>query len=593
MKIVSRAVKTACIFAAGWCLLGSSAAQAQVLDQVPTDSIVVFKIHHLADTNKKVADLLQSLGVTDLVPTMKDPLQALEDQLGISAGLDSSKDAAAAILNGPMDGGGPPPFVLLLPVTDYKAFLGNMTLVRTEGDVSVVHFKDKEDDAFVENWGGYAALSDKKDNVTGKHEGIKLSGLSAKQMSERDLCIYVNMPVVKSLLLPKLDDSEKMLNDQVDKNTPEDKKKLAHAAVKQLLQVAREFLNDAQGTTIGIGLSDQGISSSMIVELTPDSYLGKIVSQMKNTDQSLLSGLPKENYLAFGGSVEDGKLVLQVINDTIGPVMTELAASGDDGKKLADSINEALKPMATVEGGTFGIVAPTAALGQGSLIRFIGLYKGDAEALKANASKAGNFMTAIMKMSGKDGQTDLMKTTITPEVKTINGVKFDQIKVEANPDNTSQQAMQMGETMSRMYGPDGLTELFGAVDAKTLVVSLGVDDDLLGQAVDAAKSNTDVLTDGIASVDAGLPKKRAGAFYIGLGQIFSTALDYAKANGLNVPVQIPNNLPPVGITFGTEGSAMRGDEFIPMKLLQTLVQAGLQTYMQMNNRNGNGGGGGL
>jgi hypothetical protein len=590
MKIVSRAVKTACILAAGWCLVGSSAAHAQVLDQVPSDSLVVFKVNHLADTNKKVADLLQSLGVTDLVPPMKDPLQALEDQLGITAGLDTSKDAGAAILNGAMDGGGPPPFVLLLPVTDYKAFLGNMTLVRTEGDVSVVHFKDKEEDAFVENWGGYAALSDKKDNVTVKHEGIKVTGLSAKQLDERDVAIYVNMPVVKTLLLPKLDDGEKQMNDEIDKNTPEDKRKLAHVAVKQAIQAAREFLNDATGTTVGIGLSADGISSSMIVELTPDSYLGKIMSQMKNTDQPLLAGLPKENYLVYGGCVEDGKLILQVINDCIGPVMTELAGTGDDGKKLADSINEALQPMASVEGGNFGMVAPTAALGQGSLVRFIAIYKGDAVALKANVAKASDFMSTIMKMGGKAGQSDLMKTTITPGVKTIGGVTFDSLKMEVNPDNTSQEAMQMGEAMSRMYGPDGVTELFGAVDAKTLVAAMGVDDDLLGQAVDGAKSNTDVLTEGLSAVDAGLPKQRAAAFYIGFGQIFSTALSYAKANGLNVPVQLPNNLPPVGVTVGTDGSSMRSDCFVPMKLLQTLVQAGLQTYMQMNQRGGGGGG---
>ncbi len=165
MKTVSRAMKTACLLAAGGCLLNwvVSSAQAQVMDQVPSDSLVVLKINRLADTDKKVADLLQQLGVADLVPTVKDPLQTLEDQLGIVAGVDPKRDAATALLNGDFsDHNGPPPFVLLLPVTDYKAFLGNMTLVRTEGDVSVVHFKDKEEDTFVENWGTYAALSDKK-----------------------------------------------------------------------------------------------------------------------------------------------------------------------------------------------------------------------------------------------------------------------------------------------------------------------------------------------------------------------------------------------------------------------------------------------
>ncbi len=58
---------------------------------------------------------------------------------------------------------------------------------------------------------------------------------------------------------------------------------------------------------------------------------------------------------------------------------------------------------------------------------------------------------------------------------------------------------------------------------------------------------------------------------------------------MNVPVQLPNNLPPVGFSFGTDGTAMRYDSFIPMKLMQSLVQAGMQVYMQMNNHGGGGG----
>ena len=118
MKTVKRALKTSCIFAAAWCLSGlaTPAAWAQVLDQVPSDATVVFKINHLDATNTKVSSLLQSLGVTDLVPTMKDPLTALETQLGIGPGLEPKRDAAAVMLNGNLDGGGPPPFVMLLPV---------------------------------------------------------------------------------------------------------------------------------------------------------------------------------------------------------------------------------------------------------------------------------------------------------------------------------------------------------------------------------------------------------------------------------------------------------------------------------------------
>ena len=149
----------------------------------------------------------------------------------------------------------------------------------------------------------------------------------------------------------------------------------------------------------------------------------------------------------------------------------------------------------------------------------------------------------------------------------------------------------MSQQMSMMYGPDGARFLLGNVDSKTLVTALGIDDDLLGQAIDLTKDNKDVLTDDLKLVDAGLPKNRAGVFYLGLDQLLTTGINYAKANGVPVPIQLPNNLPPIGFAFGTDGPSMHYDMFIPTKLMQSLVQAGSAIFQQFNNRGGGGGGG--
>jgi hypothetical protein len=594
MKNVKRAlkaaVKSSCVMAAVWCLSGLhvSTAAAQVLDQVPSDSLVVIKINHLADTNTKVASFLQSLGVTDLVPTMKDPLNTLETQLGIGPGLDTKRDAAAVVLNGTFGKDTPPPFALLLPVSDYKAFLGSLSVVRTEGDVSVVHFKDNEDDAFVEQWGGYAAISDKKDNIVGKHEGLKPAGIAAKELEEKDLCVYVNFPVLKTVILPQLKDAEQKATEELGKNvTDPEKLKAAQAGLNQAFAVVTEFLNDAQGTTYGLSVSDEGIASSMFVDFIPDTYLGKLAAQIKTTDQPLLAGLPKENYIFFGGGVQNPAVLAKVIDDVLSPITKELA--GEDGKKLTDLI-DLYKTFATsYESGTFGVVAPTAALGQGSLLRIIGVYKGDAEKLKAAQLKLATVQNDVMKTFGIP-QAELIKTTVTPDFKTINGVKFDKFAQQVDPDNTSQEAMRTSEMLSQIYGPDGASGLTGVVDPKTLVFAMGVDDDLISQTIDAAKEDKDVLTDGLKSVDSHLPAKRASVGYFGLGQLMATGLSYAKANGLPVGIQLPNNLPPIAGSLGTEGTALRFDGFVPTKLLQSMVQAGASLYAQFNNRGGGGGG---
>ncbi len=331
--------------------------------------------------------------------------------------------------------------------------------------------------------------------------------MTARQLDEKDICIFVNFPTLKTLLLPKLKEGSEHATEQMTRNVDPSKLKLAQATLSQANNVATEFLNDAQGTTIGINLSPEGISSNMIVELTPDSYLGKLSTQVKNTDQPLLAGLPKENYLYYGGAVADGKVLNQVLTDVIAPIVKEVATLGDDGKKLADSIGVMQSALGTMTGGAAGLVAPTAALGQGSMVRVLGIYKGDSEQLKAAQVQEIDLMNQISKVF-TPAQPELMKSTATPAFKTINGVKFDRIQVEVNPDNTTQDAMHLSESMSQMFGPDGLSYMIGTADPKTLVVALGIEDDLIGQTVDAARSDKDELTADLSLVDAGLPKQR-------------------------------------------------------------------------------------
>src|SRR5436305_387249 len=151
MPTIQRAIRTGRSLVLGLAVAALATAStartaraAGVMDQVPADVAAVWKINHIQDTSTKLAALLQALGVTDFVPMMSDPLNALQTETGMTAGLDKTGDGAVIILNGPWDNQPTPPIVLLVPVSDYKAFVGGLTAVRTEGDVSVVHFKSDE-----------------------------------------------------------------------------------------------------------------------------------------------------------------------------------------------------------------------------------------------------------------------------------------------------------------------------------------------------------------------------------------------------------------------------------------------------------------
>jgi hypothetical protein len=54
-------------------------------------------------------------------------------------------------------------------------------------------------------------------------------------------------------------------------------------------------------------------------------------------------------------------------------------------------------------------------------------------------------------------------------------------------------------------------------------------------------------------------------------------------------VQLPPDLPPIGETISTDASTIKLDAYVPTPLVQSLVAAGMQAFMQMNG----GGGGGM
>jgi len=97
----------------------------------------------------------------------------------------------------------------------------------------------------------------------------------------------------------------------------------------------------------------------------------------------------------------------------------------------------------------------------------------------------------------------------------------------------------------------------------------------------------------VKKVAAELPKQRAAEFYIALDNIATAAVKMMKQQGFAIPFKLPPNLPPIGVSCGTDGSTARIDMIIPTQLIQSMTAAGMQAFMQMNGGPGAGQGGGI
>lgn len=617
-----RFVASACIAAA--VLLAPTGAGAQVLQQVPADALVVVKFNKLKATSDKIAAMAQKLGLAQLNPDIADPLGKAQADAGIKQGIDPNGDAAFVLLNGKMEEKNPPA-LMIVPVTDYKAFLGNFTDAKTEGDISIVHPKNNPKDIFVANWGKYAVLTPSKDSLSKKPEGLTPTALSAKEMDSKDVVAYVNMKTARTRILPAIANGRAKFLAEVEKGMtraaagPRGRagqpgaatapNPAAAAAQQKMVPLVRAFVNraidtaeqavrDADGASYGVAISDAGIKASGLVEFAAGSPSAARVAEFKNTDASLLKGLPALKFMMLGGTQIDSKAMEKLIVDFSAPIEKEFAALGDEGKMLQSYLDAMKKYIAACQGQSFGMLTPSGVLGQDAVFQYVATNRGDAKTILAAQQEIGNSQQAFMNLFQPATMGASMKTTFTANAKNIDGVSLNQMQTSFSApagQKPNPQMAQMQQMMAVMYGPGGVNVLAGQVNDKTVIAAMGVADDTISKLIASAKTGDDKVAASpiVAETRKNLPPNRMIEAYVALDQIATTLASYAKAFGMPINFQLPPDLPALGATISTEGAALRGDAFIPAQTLQSLIAAGMQTYMQMQGGQQPGGAGGL
>jgi hypothetical protein len=567
-------------------ICSTATVRAQVLQQVPADSLVVFHIKNLTSFNEKAAVLAKKWGLVEMTEKAGDPISAMFESMGIKDGVNKASDAAVVLANGDLKGD-QPPVIMLIPVTDYKAFLGNFGEAKKDGDLDVFKMKfsgelDK-DETYAANWGKYAALTPVKELLSKKPDGFKPAGLVAKELEAKDAVFVVNFKVLGPQLSTALKENKDKALEHVEQLMSKNEKAvkyipLAKVALKQGIAMAEEFLTDVRGASYSINLSNDGISTSLLTDFEDASYLGKVFASMKNNgDALLLGGLPESSYIFFGGGVNgSSETTTRVLEDVLKPIETELAAGGEDMKSLLALVQTFKKMSAAQKSATIGLMAPTGALMASPLFQSVTINRGDAKVLAEGQAAAMNAQHDLMALMPNQPE---QKTTITPNAKTVDGVTFTQFTTEVT--GTDQIAMQVKQMFTIMYGPAGATVFSGIVDDQKLLTLMGLDEAQTGAAIKAAKENVDVLskTPAVMLVSGNLPKNRMSEFYFDLGLLVTTGTNYAKMMGMPIPVSIKPNIAPIGVAIATDGPAMRIDSFIPADLVEAMVATTLQFKM--------------
>jgi hypothetical protein len=593
----------------------AGAAGAQVLEQMPADALVAARVSNLGRVSAKVADLAKKLGVDQFSPAMSDPLVALKEQYGVSKGVNTDGDFGFAFIDPEKvrgaDNEDDASIVLYIPVTDYKEFLTNFNEATTEGDITSATTPEGEP-MFVKSLGKYAAISPAKPGLSLPVAGVKVAGKLALKELEKDVVFIANFDAIRPKVLPIIERDRakwlaelekdmtrprpKAFNPDADPNNPgaadeaqakqqELAKKfvpVAKAAANTGIDVINAFIRDASSATYSMNLTDAGINGTFAAEFNPDTYAGRLLGNIKGSNASFLSGLPGVKYLFYGGFAIDPQTIMPALNDLLAPTEKELAAfQGDEAKPVLSMIEAIKKSLGATASSSAGLVAPTGPLGQDAIIQQIAITRGDAKVLSEATRQVLESQQQFMSLLQGADVDAAGKTVFTPAARQVDGVTFDAFKTEVAGNPNDVEFAQAQRFLSFLYGPEGLSGLVGAIDDKQVLTVSGLKPDSISQAIKSAKAGEDVLgkSGPLKLTTDALPASRVAAFYVPLDVILGTGLNYAKQNGMQIPVNIPQDLPPIGITWATDGPAARADWHVPTPLVQSVVSAAMQMYM--------------
>lgn len=570
-------------------------AAAQVLKQVPADTLMLVKLTNARQVSDKVAKLSETLGIAQFQPQMKDPLGFAKEQLGVTQGIKEDGDVVLAFLDPAAIGQrGDESILVLIPVTDYQQFVGNFQGAQQDGEVTEARITGET--SFIAQWGDYAAISPSKDVVSKRPEAaISVRGLAVQELERKDVVFYANMEKLRTTVIPALQESRPQFLEELERNMNADPQQaiyipVAKAAAEQGLNALEGFFRDAQGATIGLNLDEGGISTSAMAEFSDGTYAAQKIEALKPAGDQIVRGLPMGDYLLFGGTALNGQVLIGVINDFADPVLAELnKIEAPEAAKVRTFIDAFKTFIASSTSQTSGLLATNGQLGQDPIFKQVQITRGDANKLaeaQAAMLQGSNEMMNVFPAQGAK-----MNFTVAEKAKTVDGIAFDMVTATFEATDQSPEAMQAQQAMAWIYGAGGFTG-YNAVVGDAQVGTVGFSEDELSNVVAAVKANDAAVVNQphVQAVAKALPKQRIAEFYIPVDNWVKAGTHYATQFGMPIQLQLPPDLPPIGVSIATDGTAIRADSYVPTDLVQSLIAAGMQAFLAAQ---GGGGGAGL
>jgi hypothetical protein len=286
--------------------------------------------------------------------------------------------------------------------------------------------------------------------------------------------------------------------------------------------------------------------------------------------------------------VPDPRVLSGIFDQVLGTVPEELGKIGPDAKPFLDLISSLRMRLSATESASFGYPIPQGRPARGAALQEIAVYRGDAKKLADAQRRTLSSINDMMRFLPEEAR-EIVRLEVKRQAKRIGGAALDEFSVKFKFDENAPQGAEMAQVLTMFYGGQGISGYMGAVDDRSYILAVGGEE--LAGAVAAAARRQDTTVGQAAPVKAiaaKLPQRRAVVYYVAVDNLVNMIVQYMNEFGRGLKIKFPGDQPPIGITLGSEASAVRIDGYISNDLIENIIAAVIEALYGGNDQQGGG-----
>lgn len=540
-----------------------------IYDRIPAEATAVLSTKSVNDLDRAVSQLLGAMEM----PALATPSEMLR-RVGLAEGVDLTRPLALALMPGDLEAEAPPA-LLFLPTTDFNVLMRALGADPDGQADAITSFVIQTGETLYARAaeGGYAIIGIVRDLVAGadgkrghlKAHEANLGAAGARLVESSHIASLIKKPLLELLNQRVREEAARNL-DKADVFGDMNEEDFQAQAEKVQRTIDAAF-TDATDMVVGLQAGSLGLTLDTLVDFTPGSEHGRLFTHPGNS-AGYLTALPNQPFLlsmAFDLSAPSIKRFFDAF-PTLG------RADGEHGPAAA----ELTKLLGMTQGVAGAIYTSPGGILGGLLANTIGFAASDNPAAMMQATR--DFIT---KRAASNGP---VAGNVKKNATTVDGVAVDEWSVSVDPTaipgGAAPQAMAMafGPTGMGGYTAPGKTGIYQTYSRNSMLLSAGFA---------AEKGQNSLSADRMVSmVSKRLPEGRSAEVYIGVHDILQQALQFAAMFGMPLNIDIPPQLPPVGMGVTTVDSAARLSTYIPTPVLKSAIQISQQVQRIIGGDNG-------